>query len=175
MCGRSGTRDSEGKWNYINLHSYPMLHDRNHQHSTHKKMKLWHLLLWGFLFQGAVADAHGCSIHALDPILGEFTQAGGGVGLCVYQCLLVLCSLWVPSGVLLLDNCKLVAYCVGFIKTSPLEHAVMSQCNAIVGNTIAGQMSHKTTVNCTKQQKNHKNCKGCIKPGDTIKHSLQWQ
>ena len=41
----------------------------------------------GFYFQGVTAVVHGYSVHALDPILGEFTLAGGGVALGVNQCL----------------------------------------------------------------------------------------
>ena len=41
----------------------------------------------GFYSQGATAVVHGCSIHALGPIVGEFTLSAGGVAHSVHQAL----------------------------------------------------------------------------------------
>ena len=41
----------------------------------------------GLYSQGVTAVVHGCSIHALGPIVGEFTLSAGGVSHSVHQVL----------------------------------------------------------------------------------------
>ena len=74
-----------------------------------------------------IAVVHGCSIPAQDPILGEFTNAAGGMALSVHQCLPQVCNQWVPSVVLLQEEHKLSAFCVGFIEKHALKGGVVSQ------------------------------------------------
>ena len=109
------------------------------------------------------AVVHGCSVHALGPILGEFTQAGGVVQLGVYQYIPLQCRLWVSSGVLPWEEHKLVAFCVGFIRNSPLECGLVSQHNTTIGNTPVQQldrwhMGHYQSKNTTHKLQNCKNC-----------------
>ena len=81
----------------------------------------------GLFSQGATAVVHGCSTHALGPILGEFTKTTGGVALSVHLVLPWQFWNWVPSRVLPQKRHKVAAFCVWFIEKQQLAGGVVSQ------------------------------------------------